>query len=83
MGAVYKIQLLENSPKFDKMSGLGKIIAMNFERARMQLKITVRSNVAVVTSELKYTFRLKETFSRAKVSEHFMKIASLERNFVC
>ena len=49
------------------MSGLGKIIAMNFERARMQLKITVRSNVAVVTSQLKYTFRLKEKFSRAKV----------------
>lgn len=51
LGAVFKIQLLENSPKFDKMSGLGKIIAMNFERARMQLKITVRSNVAVFPIE--------------------------------
>ena len=33
------------------MSGLGKIITMNFEGARMQLKITVRSNVAVVPIE--------------------------------
>lgn len=41
LGAVFKIQLLENSPKFDKMSGLGKIIAMNFKGARMHFVIII------------------------------------------
>lgn len=48
LGAVFKIQLLENSPKFDKMSGLAKIIAMNFKRARRHfIKIIVVTSLSL------------------------------------